>query len=248
MILHYVILGLLQGLTEFLPVSSSGHLVIMEKVLGMHGEEVAIAVILHLGTLLSLLVFFFKDLLGLLGKPKVLFYLAVTTVITGVIGLAGKDFFESLFSSPFLVALALLATGALLISTKKFASPKRPDVGLKDAVILGFTQAVAIIPGISRAGTTISTLLLRGIGKDEAFRFSFLIAIPAILAAAFLESRNINFAFGDNGAGLATGFFCSFIAGLVSLRFLKLVLNKAKFHYFGYYCVAVAVATILFVR
>lgn len=246
--IKYIILGLLQGMTEFLPVSSSGHLVIMQRLLGLHGQAVALTVVLHLGTLLALAVFFFKDLWGLLRNPKAVFYLAVVTVITAAIGFSGKVFFEALFTSSKLVALALMVTGIMLLATKRFVSGNRASVSLKDAVILGFTQAAAIVPGISRAGATISTLLLRGIKPEEAFRFSFLAAMPVILGAALLESKDINLAFSIDSAGLAVGFISSFAAGLISLRFLKVVLKKAKLHCFGYYCIAVAIATLLLLR
>ncbi len=248
MIVKYIILGILQGITEFLPVSSSGHLVIVQRILGLHGEELTISVILHLGTALALVVFFFKDLLGLVKKPKVILYLAVTTVITVIIGLAGKDFFKGLFSSVTLVAFALMVTGIILITTKKSIAGKREDVSLKDAAVLGLTQAIAIIPGISRSGITISTLLFQGIKKEEAFRFAFLAAIPVIFGAALLEAKDINFALSINTEGLIVGFGCSFLTGLVSLRFLKLILKKAKLYYFGYYCIMAAIAALLFVR
>jgi len=248
MMIKYAILGMLQGMTEFLPVSSSGHLVIAGRLLGLSGEELIISVVLHLGTALALVVFFFKDLLDLYKKPKVVFCLAVTTVITGIIGFLGKDFFESLFSSVSLVAWALMVTGVILIATKKFLVGRREDINLKDAVILGLTQAVAIIPGISRSGTTISTLLFRGIKKEESFRFAFMAAIPVILGAALLEAKGISLKSGINNEGLIVGFIFSFIAGLVSLRFLKLILKRARLHYFGYYCIIVAAAALLFLR
>ncbi len=244
----YIILGLLQGITEFLPVSSSGHLVIVQRILGLSDGELAISVILHLGTALALVVFFFKDLLGLFKKPRVIFYLAVTTVITVVLGFAGKDFFESLFSSVALVAVALMITGIILTAAGKFMAGRRENASLRDAAILGLTQAIAIVPGISRSGITISTLLFLGIEKEEAFRFTFLAAIPVIFGAALLEARGINFALSNNTAGLIMGFGCSFLAGLVSLRFLKLILKKARLHYFGYYCIMIAIAALLFVR
>jgi len=248
MVLKYIILGILQGITEFVPVSSSGHLLIVQRILGLYGEELVISVVLHLGTALALVVFFFKDLLGLVKKPKAILYLAVTTTITVIIALAGKDFFTRLFSSLTLVAFALMVTGIILIATKKFLAGEREKINLKDAAILGISQAIAIIPGISRSGSTISTLLFRGIRKEEAFRFAFLAAIPVIFGAALLEARDINFALSIDATGLMVGFGCSFLTGLVSLRFLKLILKKAKLYYFGYYCIVIALVTLVFLR
>jgi undecaprenyl-diphosphatase len=168
--LKYIFLGVVQGLTEFFPVSSSAHLVIMQKLLGISEGTLAITIILHLGTVLSLIAFFFKDILKAVGNIKLLAQIAIVTVITGIIGIAGKDFFERLFSSVAPVAVALLITGAILILTKKFMDAKSNNVNYKDAMILGVTQGIAIIPGISRSGITISTLLFRGLDKETSFK------------------------------------------------------------------------------
>lgn len=243
-----MILGIIQGLTEFFPVSSSGHLVIAQKLLGLTENQVGVSVVLHLGTGLALLVFFFKDLLGLFKDIKMLTFLFIATLITAVIGLAGKDFFESLFDSPKLVAIALIITGIILIITKKFMAGQRNKLNLKDGVIFGLTQSIAIIPGISRSGITISTLLFRKIEPKISFKVSFLAAIPAIFGAAILEARNIDFAFQAQARNLCAGFIFSFLTGLFSLSLLKIILKKAKLHYFGYYCILIALITLLFVR
>ncbi len=244
----YILLGMIQGLTEFFPISSSAHLVIAQKVLGILGEEVALIVVLHLGTALALIVFFFKDILAVLRNFKQIGLLLTVTAITGVIGVLGKDFFESLFTQVSLVACALLVTGSMLILARRFMEAKRDSLGIKDAVILGFTQGIAIIPGISRSGITISTLLFRGIDRFASFRFSFLVAIPVIFGAALLELKHIDAALKADFLNLALGFTSSFIFGIFSLVILKKVLAKAKLHYFGYYCIIIAILTLVFVR
>ncbi|MFH0762871.1 MAG: undecaprenyl-diphosphate phosphatase [Candidatus Omnitrophota bacterium] len=248
--LKYIFLGIVQGATEFLPVSSSGHLVIFQKALGMAGQELAVSVILHLGTLCALIIFFFKDILELLRNPKWLILIAVVTVITGIIGILGKNFFEALFSSPKVAALALIITGAILIRTRRFINSRRNILDIVDALILGLVQGAAIIPGISRSGITISALLFRKIDRELAFKFSFLASIPVIAGAVFLEAKKIDFALKGSlsAAGLTAGLISSFIAGIFSLLILKAVLRKAKLHYFGYYCIIVAVITLLFIR
>lgn len=246
--LKYIILGITQGLTEFLPVSSSGHLVIMQRILGMAGEELVLSVVLHLGTVLSLLVFFYKDILKLLRNFKWVLLIFLVTVITGVIGLSGRGFFESLFSSPKCAGWGLLITGVILILTKKIRDHKREDLNFKDALILGVTQGVAIIPGISRSGITISTLLFRGIKADTVFRFSFLASIPVILGAALLEAKDISQSFQGHAGNLIIGFIFSFLTGIAALLLLRRMLLRAKFHYFGYYCLTVAVLILLFIR
>lgn len=246
--LKYIILGIIQGITEFLPVSSSAHLVIAQKLFAMRGEEVALSVVLHLGTCLALITFFFRDILRLFRDIKTLSLILVVTLITGIIGVAGKDFFESLFSSARLVAVALIFTGIILILTKKFMDAKRSDLNIKDAIILGLAQGLAIIPGISRSGTTVSALLFRKLDRQTCFRFSFLASIPAVLGAVILESKGISFSVQNNFRNYALGFIFSLIGGILSLWFFKMVLRKAKLHYFGYYCIIVAVITLLFIK
>lgn len=246
--IKYILLGIIQGITEFFPVSSSGHLVIVQHILRINQNELAISVLLHLGTAFALLVFFFKDLLKLLNNFRLLMFLLVATIITGIIGILGKDFFEGLFSSTVPIAIALIITGTILILTKKFMKGFRNNINFKDAVILGFTQSIAIIPGISRSGITISTLLFRNIDRENSFRFSFLAAIPVIFGAAILEARKIDFVIKAEFANLLAGFMVSFLVGLLSLNFLKIILKKAKFYYFGYYCIIIGIITLIFIR
>ena len=171
--LKYVLLGIIQGITEFLPVSSSAHLLILQRIMGMGGNEITLSIILHLGTAFALLIFFLKDIIRLLRNLKLLLLIILVTIITGIIGILGKDFFEGLFSSVKLVATALIFTGIILILTKRFMFSKRDNLNIKDAFVLGVTQAIAIIPGISRSGITISTLLFRKIDRELSFKFSF---------------------------------------------------------------------------
>jgi len=246
--IKYILLGVVQGLTEFLPVSSSGHLVILQKILGLHAHQVAISVVLHLGTLLAIIIFFWKDILNLLKDFKLLVLVTVVVVITGVIGVLGKDFFESLFRSPKLVGIAWIFTGLLLISTKRITQLNRDKLKIKDALILGLTQSLAIIPGVSRSGITISTLFFRKINRALAFTFSFLVSIPIILGAAILEARKIEAIPKNDILNLGMGFIFSFFTGLVALLLLKLIIDKAKFYYFGYYCLLLAAITLLFIK
>jgi len=246
--IKYIILGLVQGLTEFLPVSSSGHLVILQNILGIYSNQVAISVVLHLGTLLAVAVFFRKDILSLLKNPNLLRQAFIVVIITGAIGVLGKDFFESLFSSPKSVGLAWIFTGLVLIATKKITQLNRDKLNFIDALILGLTQGLAIIPGVSRSGITISTLFFRKIQRKLAFSFSFLVSIPIILGAALLEVKKIASVPAADIKNLTAGFVFSFIVGLFALSFLRLVINKAKFYYFGYYCLFMAIVTLLFIK
>lgn len=246
--LKYILLGIIQGITEFLPVSSSGHLVIMQRLLGAVGGEMAVAVILHLGTALALIVFFARDIFNLLRNLRLLSLIIIVTIITGIIGIGGREFFERLFSAPKMVAVALICTGIILLLTRKFGENKRGALTIKDALILGLSQGVAIIPGISRSGITISTLLFRKIDRETAFNFSFLASIPAVLGAFVLEAKDIGSACKVNFINLFVGFLFSLLTGLVALWALRIVLRKAKFYYFGYYCIAIAIITLLFIK
>lgn len=239
---------MIQGLTEFFPVSSSGHLVILQRLLGLTENGLAISVILHLGTAAALVVFFFRDLLELLSNLRMLALLFLVTVITSVIGLAGKDFFERLFDSTAYIAGALILTGITLILTRRFMKGERKALNLKDALILGVAQSIAIIPGISRSGSTISALLFRGLKKEEALRISFLAAIPVIFAAALFESRKIDLALKLEWPGMLLGFLASFLSGMIALKILKAVLRRARLYYFGYYCIFIAIITLIFVK
>ncbi|MBI4707511.1 MAG: undecaprenyl-diphosphate phosphatase [Candidatus Omnitrophica bacterium] len=245
--IKFILLGIIQGLTEFLPVSSSGHLVVAQKLFGMQTGTIAVSVVLHLGTVLSLLVFFFRDILKLFRDLKSVMLIGLITLITGVIGLSGKDFFEKLFSSPKLVAFSWFITAGVLFFAARFMQAKREKVSFKDAFILGITQGIAIVPGISRSGITVSTLLFRGISKEESFRFSFLAAIPAIMGAALLELKDISCVAANQFGNVAAGFLASFVFGLFALWLFRQALKKAKLQYFAYYCIILAIITLLFV-
>jgi len=246
--IKYIFLGIIQGLTEFLPVSSSGHLVIAQQLFGIRADQVAISVLLHLGTLLAVVIFFWKDILNLLKNLKLLSLAAVVVVITGIIGILGKDFFESLFSSAKLVSIAWIFTGLMLMATKKITQLDRDKLNVKDAIILGLTQGLAIIPGISRSGITISALFFRKIQRTLAFTFSFIVSIPIILGAALLEVKKIGTVAQADIKNLIAGFIFSFFSGLLALLILKLVINKSKFYYFGYYCIFMAIVTLIFIK
>lgn len=248
--MRYIILGIIQGLTEFLPVSSSGHLVIAQKVLGIDTLQLMIIATCHLGTILALVLFFFKDIIHVFKQPKLLGYVLLVTVITGSIGVLGKDFFESLFTSSRTVSACLLITGLILILTRRFLQGIRDmdSINLKDACVLGLVQAISIIPGISRSGMTISGLLFRKVDRETAFRFSFLAGIPAILGAFILEVKDVSLGSSVQFLNLFICFAFSFLSGLFSLWILRYVLYKARFHYLGYYCIAVAALTYMFIK
>ncbi len=246
--LNYIFLGIVQGITEFLPISSSGHLVLMQRLLGVGGEELGLTLILHLGSILAVVIFFFKDILAALRDARTLWLIFIATLVTGVIGFLGKDFFESLFSSYILVAAALIINGIILIFAQRFINSQRKNIGVKDAIIAGLAQAGAIIPGISRSGLTISALLFRKVERQTSFKFSFIILIPAIAGATILQIERVSFSLQGNPVNFLAGFIASLISGLFALWLLKLILERTKLHYFGYYCILLGMVNLLFFR
>jgi len=251
-----------QGLTEFLPVSSSGHLVFFQSVFGLTEPQLAFDVMLHLGTLLAVVVYFRADIVRILrgtwtwlkerregeSEAKLLLWIVVASVPTGLMGLLFKDWFESLFSMPKTVGLMLLVTGLVLWLTRSVKRNEKSagEMGVIDALIIGIAQGVAIIPGISRSGATISTGLFRRLNRELAGKFSFLLSIPAILGATLLEFRKI-----DTGSGIGVTFIgmaVSFIVGLFSLKLLMGIVKKGKLTHFSYYCWAVGILMILLAK
>ncbi len=241
------ILGLLQGLTEFLPVSSSGHLVIMGSILGVSEPGGTFEIILHLGSLLAIFILFRKKISVLIQalfnssmkkERLIIGYLFIGTIPAIVAVLLFKDFFENSFTNPLLASSMLFVTGFILLSTR-IKNNGTKEILLVSAIIIGIGQAFAIIPGISRSGTTISIGMLLGLKPSEAAEYSFLLVIPAILGAVVLkfnELVNIDTALvGQYGFGLLVTFISSMFAVYAVLALIK----KGKFEYFAYYCFAV---------
>ena len=243
--LDALILGILQGITEFLPVSSSGHLVIGQKLLGINVPGNAFEVILHIGTLMSILVVFWPDIHRLLGDIKdyntriYIFTLLLGTTPAIIVGLLSKDQIASMFDNTHTVALALIVTGIILISSKWFLN-KKSDLTLIKGFNIGLAQALAIIPGISRSGVTICTGLMMGLSTKEAARFSFLLALPAISGAGILTAMDIDkISLGMDV--IFVGFLSSFLVGWAALKWLLNLLKTGKFHWFGVYCLLLGI-------
>ncbi|NOX97735.1 MAG: undecaprenyl-diphosphate phosphatase [Nitrospirae bacterium] len=256
LLIQYIILGIVQGFTEFLPVSSSAHLVFLQAIFKIEENHVLVSVSLHAGTLLALVLFFKRDTIGLLrdslkllkaGKkkevgPRIVYYILIVTLITGVIGLGGGNFFEDLFSQPRRAAVMLLVTALVLFSTKKFMKGKRKlsELNVHDAWIMGLVQGISIIPGISRSGITIASLLWRGVDRETAFKFSFLASIPAVLGALILEVHKLTSLSWGQAGYLLVGLIIAFVSGLIALAVLQKIIQRAKFSLFGYYCLTIA--------
>lgn len=252
--MYAVLLGILQGITEFLPVSSSGHLVLAQSLLPGFQEPAALFdAILHGGTLVAVLVYFRTDVTALLsclrrggdpGHRRLLLWLVAGTVPTGVVGVLFKGPLETLFEAPRFAAAMLLVTGALLWVSETLARPgdSLERLGFRRAFGIGLAQGLAIIPGISRSGTTIAAATLLGIRGEDAARFSFLLAIPAILGALVLQLPEMVVTGGTNWSLYVGGAAAACISGLWAIRFLMKVIRKGRLRWFAVYCWALGLA------
>ena len=250
-----VVLGIVQGLTEFLPISSSGHLVVAEAAIGLTTPGVVVEVVLHVATLLAV-VFVYRRLLWELTRGAVtgdaaawryLALLGIGTVPAALAGVFLQGWFERTFESLSLVGLNFLITGAVLWSTRgRGARAVLAAPGSKGALGIGMAQALAILPGISRSGTTVSVAMWLGVDAVRAAEFSFLLAVPAIAGAALLQIPDLSGSVASVGLGpLALGFLAALVSGVAAIRLLITLLRHRAFHLFAPYCWAIGVITLV---
>jgi len=255
--LNSLLMGLLQGVTEFLPVSSSGHLVLGKYFLDIHTPGAVLEVVLHLGTLGSILVYYRRELVELLknslgdpeGKPrKYLLAIVLSMIPAGLVGVFFEDGIDNLFHDPHLVAVALMVTGGVLLSTR-FIRPGAPrTITLGTAMIIGIAQSIAIIPGISRSGMTIATGLLLGLSSEEAAKFSFIMSIPVLAGAGMLKfGEALTLASDSNRVVLAIGFLAAFLAGWVAISLLVKLVVQHRLWAFALYCIPLGMITFFLV-
>lgn len=264
-----IILGLVQGISEFLPISSTAHIIVASHLMGLRFPGLSMEIFLHLASVLAVILYFRQDLVRLASGALVFLwqrpatrrhrtdfmicvYLLVATVITGVIGLSVEKSFGEFIKTPYIMGIALLVTAGFLIAVEWFHRiGRRGEAEMKgfDAVVLGLGQAIAVMPGISRSGATLVTALYLGLERETAVRISFLMAIPVILGSSVLALRHWNEgAFDGIGAGaLMAGFAVSFIASLAGIHWLIAFLRQSRLFYFAIYCVILGVLCITFV-
>lgn len=258
-IIDSIILGIIQGLTEFLPVSSSGHLELGKAILGDNSvpeESLLFTVVLHFATALSTIVIFRKDIIDIvkgLFKPGInedqrfAGKIIISMIPAVIVGLFFEEQLEQLFGGNImLVGCMLLVTAALLFLADK-AKNTQKKVGFKDALIIGISQAIAMLPGISRSGATISTSVLLGNDKTKAARFSFLMVVPLIIGkiAKDLLGGDLSFE-SQNITALGAGFVAAFVSGLFACTWMIALVKKSKLSYFAIYCVIVGLLAIGF--
>ncbi len=245
-----IILGIVQGFTEWLPISSSGHLALFQQLFGLE-VPISFDILLHFSTLLVLVTVYWKDLFNIClawlrfdhksAEFRLGYLLILGTIPTAIIGLLFKDLFSSFFSSILAIGIAYLFTAGILFLSK-FATEDR-KLSVPSSVLIGIAQGIAIIPGISRSGSTISLGLLLGLKRREVAKFSFLLALPAILGATILEGGAI---IGSSVGFLPVvfGMISAYVVGLVSLKWLLSVIEKKSFYLFGWYCLVLGIILI----
>ncbi|MCP4293254.1 MAG: undecaprenyl-diphosphate phosphatase [bacterium] len=252
-----IILAVVQGLTEFLPVSSSGHLVLTQHLLGAQEGDIFFDIVLHVGTLGSVMVVYWREIFRLLkfDKPAISYILClvVGTLPAVVVGLLAKDFIESLFHSPLFAAGGLIFTALILFSTRftkdstlTLPEPWEPQsIPLKKSLLIGTAQAFAILPGISRSGSTIAASMWIGLARAEAARFSFLLSIPAISGALVLQLIGGEFSGREDLPLLVVSAFAAFAVGLVAIRLTALAVVRDHFWKFSFYCLIAGVVAFI---
>ncbi len=249
-LIDIIILGILQGLTEFLPVSSSGHLVLGQYLLGINSPGNTLEILFHVGTLGSVVFVFFNDIKDIFitiekeSTQKLLLFISVATLPAMIIGLLFRHEINQLFDSVSSVGYALLLTGLILISSS-FSNNKNTSFSYFSSLVIGFVQAFSIIPGISRSGSTIVVSLFLGISPKKSAKFSFLLSIPIIFGAGVLGVFNLQ---NDNFFTLPTviaAISSSFFVGILALKALLSLLEKGKFYFFGIYCILIGAISII---
>lgn len=251
-----LILGLLQGLTEYLPVSSSGHLAIGAALFGIEGEEnLAFTITVHIATVFSTLVILWKEISWIFkglfkfqmnDETRYTFNILISMIPVGIVGVFFKDQVETIFGSGLTIVGCMLLLTAALLAFAYYAKPRQKEkISLRDAFIIGLAQACAVMPGLSRSGSTIATGLLLGNKKENLAQFSFLMVIPPILGEALLDI--VKMIGGENMMGnipatsLVVGFMAAFISGCLACKLMINIVKKGKLIYFAIYCIIAAI-------
>ena len=251
MIVYIMLLAVVQGLTEFLPVSSSGHLVLMEQIFNVKVDMMFMSILMHLGTLIAVVIYYRKKIFYLIKNPfsKTNFYLVLSTIPAGIFVLIFKDFLTNSFNGA-LLGFGFLVSSIMLFVADKVSKKYEPNAefSYKTALLMGVFEAVAVFPGISRSGSTLCAGIFSGADPDEVLDFSFLMSVPIIIASTVFEVL-------DLGAGILkvniwfiiVGLILSFVCGLISIKLTINFTKKIKLKYFSIYLLLVAIFTFFIV-
>ncbi len=251
-----IVLSIVQGITEFLPVSSSGHLAVLQTIWQLPESSIAFDALLHFGTLGAILAIFYKDIKAIIENKnwKIIKLLIIGTLPAAIFGLLFKSFIETKFSSLRFIGFAFLITALFLFLTRfatRFSEKNQQNqinienISFLDALIIGMAQAIALFPGISRSGMTITAGLFRKLEPKTAYEFSFLLAIPAILGAFILQMPNLIQQAQNNYLLYTLGTLIAFIIGIISLKVLSKILQKGKFFWFSFYLLILGILILI---
>lgn len=264
-ILKIIILAIVQGLTEFLPVSSSGHLALAEYLLGIESPGVTLEVFLHFGTFMSVLVIFWKDIakiiIAFFGNvwkvwkyPSVMkenedfamaIYIILSMIPAGIVGVLFEEQIDGFFDNILMVGIALIVTGTVLFLTQWAQNEKRP-LNWWRTILMGIAQAIAVIPGISRSGSTVSTGMFLGMPREKVAKFSFLMALPLIFGATIMKAKAALATEGFIWSGIIIGTVTAFLFGYFAVKWLLRAIIKGRLYMFGFYCLILGFIAIIF--
>jgi len=262
-ILQSVLLGIIQGIAEFLPVSSSGHLVMARHLMGFSDIPILFDVLMHIPTLIAIVIVFrrrigeilvsLRRLIRRKNGPgdgenlRLLGVICIATICTALVGIGLARLQERFVPTPKFVSALFLLTAVILILSHFFKGSKRyGDLGIKEGIITGIAQGIGVLPGISRSGITISASLMTGMSRERAGEYAFLVSIPAILGAVAFKIRDIE-SLAISPLVLAAGMFTSFVVGLLSLLLLLRIVRQGRLYLFGFYLIPLGIVTLLFV-
>ncbi|MGI6778818.1 MAG: undecaprenyl-diphosphate phosphatase [Acetivibrionales bacterium] len=253
-VIQAFILGIVQGLAEFLPISSSGHLVMLQKLFGIDEGGLTFDIAVHLATLAAVIVVYKKDILEILKRPfgKLPLLIVAGTIPTAIIGFLFKDIFESVYASGITLGFGFIVTGLVLwyADSIKTKNKSLKEANTLDAVVVGIAQGIAILPAVSRSGLTISGALFRGLNREFALKFSFLMSIPAILGAAVLDIYDLvkapgNLQLSIGIPSILVGMAAAAVSGYFAVKFMINILKKGKIKVFSYYVFALGALVLI---
>ncbi|MEK6873163.1 MAG: undecaprenyl-diphosphate phosphatase [Nanoarchaeota archaeon] len=246
-LIQAIILSIVQGITEWIPVSSSGHLILFQELLGFQDSQIPYYVFLHLASVFAIIVFFWKDILDFLKLDsknlEYLGYLIIATIPVAIFGFFFATKIEELFSNMFFLGLFFIFSGIIVYSTK-FSVEKKEKINSFDSIFIGLFQALAVLPGVSRIGMTISSALFRGLSKNAAVKFSFLMAIPVILGAFVLQAKSIIIS-EISYSLLIISFIITFLVSLITIKLVIKIIKSEKFYWFGVYDILLGVLVLV---
>ncbi len=252
-IVNAAIWGMIQGITEFIPISSSGHLVVIPRFFGIDAPDLIFNVALHIGTLIAIIIYFREDIVALFGPKKKLGLLILyASVPLLIVGLIFADHIKPIFADPQKVGWFFIINGVVILTAhvklRLSDHSRKKEIGPLKAVLIGIAQAFALLPGISRSGVTMTTGIFAGLDRKEAFRFSFLLFLPASILAVMYsvkEAIHVQYVFNPD---LLVGMFFSAVFGILALRMLLSILMKTRLNLLGSYCIALGVVTVVMFR